>query len=366
MRFSVQFLSFFVLQVEGKEGQTSKNYKHYQTLDEDEYELSQIKNFLHAEFTRTAKRKVEKNPSSEQPPTKVATFLVEPGHELTSNPNFNLFARLRTVDNKDDFKNACDDLVRSYLDTSSVRGGALIVSQVKLDTHLDDPFVFVMKCDFEKQIARISDERSLISEVEMAISARNMKSIQYPHMPEEGMIEEWELKVHQSSHARYFEDFLKFVTYEQSIPEIVNERVMDYVQTYVEEKWPDAGNVERQREEQDLELWAASDKRDLQEKWEPQQVIEAAERIVEIKPEIEIRVKLGDTSVKGLLADFGFRMHIAKLGDHYAMVIEGESFTFEKGFSPVELLQPDSFENLAQQLIEKANRPSEPDDEMPY
>lgn len=121
-----------------------------------------------------------------------------------------MFARLRGADDKESFKNACDDLVRSYLDTSAVRGGALIISQAVMSTHSDDPFIFVMKCDFDEKIARISDERSLISEVEMAISARNMKSIQYPYMFEEGMMDEWELKIHQSSHARYFEDFLKF------------------------------------------------------------------------------------------------------------------------------------------------------------
>ncbi len=64
-----------------------------------------------------------------------------------------------------------------------------------------------------------------------------MKSIMYPYMLEEGMNDEWELKIHQSSHARYFEDFLKFVTYEQSMPEIVNEHVMGFVQNYVETKW---------------------------------------------------------------------------------------------------------------------------------
>nr|WP_281172512.1 DUF3900 domain-containing protein [Ectobacillus panaciterrae] len=32
--------------------------------------------------------------------------------------------------------------------------------------------------------------------VEMAITTKNMKSIQYPYMPEEGMIEERELKIH--------------------------------------------------------------------------------------------------------------------------------------------------------------------------
>ncbi|MDQ0194296.1 hypothetical protein J2T20_002664 [Paenibacillus wynnii] len=37
----------------------------------------------------------------------------------------------------------------------------------------DNPFVFIMKCDFEPKIARSADEKSLISQVEMAISARN-------------------------------------------------------------------------------------------------------------------------------------------------------------------------------------------------
>ncbi|MHA0857979.1 DUF3900 domain-containing protein [Paenibacillus sp. CMAA1364] len=353
MRFNVQYLSFFVIQVEGRDGQTVKNYKHYQTLDDQQYLDSEISKFLDGEFARTAKRKVEKNPSSEQPPTKIGRFIVEPGHDLDSNPNFNLFLRLRTTDNSEDFKNACDDLIRSYLDTSAVRGGALIIVQAVLPTHLDDPFIFVFKCDFEQKIARISDEKSLVSQVEMAINARNMKSIQYPYMPEEGIIEDWELKIHQSSHARYFEDFLKFVTYEQSIPEIVNEHVMDFVQTYyVETKWPDASQEERHQEERELELWAASDKRSLHEKLEPEQVIEAASRIVEIKPEIEIKFKLDETLIKGLLSDYGYKIHLTKLNDGYAVIIEGDAFTFDKSYSPVELLQPESFRVVSERLLQ--------------
>lgn len=58
---------------------------------------------------------------------------------------------------------------------------------------------------------------------------------------------------------------------------------MGFVQTYVENKWPDESMEERQQVERELEVWAASEKRDIQEKWEPMQVAEAAERIVEIK-----------------------------------------------------------------------------------
>lgn len=355
MRFNVQHLSFFVIQVESREGQAVKSYKHYQTLDSQEYVDSEISKFLDGEFARISKRKVEKNPNSEQPPTKIGRFIVEPGHDLDSNPNFNLFLRLRTTDNKEDYKNACDDLLRSYLDTSAVRGGALIIVQAVLSTHLDDPFIFVLKCDFEQKIARISDEKSLVSQVEMAINARNMKSIQYPYMPEEGIVEDWELKIHQSSHARYFEDFLKFVTYEQSIPEIVNEHVMEFVQTYVENKWPDSSHEERHQEERELELWAASDKRNLQEKWEPEQVVEAANRIIEIKPEIEIKFKLGETFIKGFLADYGDKIHLTKLRDGYAVIIEGDAFTFDKSYSPVELLQPESFRAVADRLLQSQN-----------
>lgn len=367
MKFSIKHLSFFVINVEGKESQTIKNYKHYQTLDAYEYLDSEIKVFLDGEFNRIAKRKVEKNPSAEQAPTKIGRFIVEPGYELDSNPNFNMFARLRGAEDKEDYKNACDDLVRSYLDTSSVRGGALIIVQAVLTNVSEDPFIFVLKCDFEQKIARISDEQSLISQVEMAISARSMKSIQYPYMEEEGMVDEWELKIHQSSHARYFEDFLKFVTYELSIPEIVNEHVMEFVQTYVETKWPDENESERQQVEKELEIWAASEKRDIQDKWEPAQVVEAAERIVEIKPEIELKFRIGDTMVKGRLADFGELIHIAKLDGRYAVILEGDSFTFDKAFSPVELLQPEPFEVVAKRILEK-KIPQEytEDDGIPY
>lgn len=354
MNFTVEFLSFFVIQIDGKDGQGGKNYKHYATMDDYDYEESDVKKFLDGEFSRISKRKVEKHPSTEQAPTKIGRFIVEPEHDLSSNPNFNMFARLRAASDKENFKNACDDLVRMYLDTSAVRGGALIVVQAIMGTHSDDRFIFVLKCDFEPKIARISESK-LVSEVEMAISARNMKSIMYPYLIEEGMLDEWELKIHQSSHARYFEDFLKFVTYEQSMPEIVNEHVLGFVQDYVETRWPDADNEERQQEERELELWAGSEKRDLQEKWEPVQVMEAAERIVELKPEMDIRFKLDDTSIRGLLADFGVKLHITRLHDRYALILEGDSFMFDKSYSPIELLQPEDFSTVVQRLQAKRN-----------
>ena len=52
MDFEVKFLSFFVIQVEGKGDQADKRDKHFQTLDAVEYENSSLKDFLDGEFTK--------------------------------------------------------------------------------------------------------------------------------------------------------------------------------------------------------------------------------------------------------------------------------------------------------------------------
>jgi hypothetical protein len=349
MNFTVQYLSFFVIQAEGD----SRGYKHYRTLDAESYLTSEIRQFLDGEFARIVKRKVEKNPDSEHAPTKIGRFHVEPGHELSSNPNYNLFQRLRTAGNKDEFLNYCDDLIRTYMDTSAVRGGALIVASAKLTQFFDEPFIFVLKCDFEQKVVRIADERTLIAQVDMAISARNMKSIQYPFMPEEGMLEEYELKIHQASHARYFEDFLKFVTYEKSMPEIVGEQVYSMVKQYIEEKWQDQAAEERQEEEERLQVWAASEKRDLQERWEHEQVVEAAVQLTVHKQDLELKFKLDHISVKGFLADYGGQIHIAQENGRYVVLIEGDLFQFDKGVSPIELLKPEKLDDVIRRIREK-------------
>ncbi|WNQ13817.1 DUF3900 domain-containing protein [Paenibacillus aurantius] len=365
MDFTVDYLSFFVIQLEGVDGQSSKHYKHYQTLDRDDYEDSEIKGFLDAELKRTAKRKVEKHPSTEQAPTKIGRFIVEPGHDLTSNPNYNLFMRLASAGNKESFLDFCDELVRDYLETSAVRGGALIIVRARLTKYFDEPFLFVLKCDFESNIVRITDERSLIGQVEMAINARNIKSIQYPHMPEEGMREEWELKIHQSSHARYFEDFLKFVYYEKSMPEIVTDQVMGMVQEYIEQKWQEPEHEERKKVEQDIELWAASEKRELQEKWDHGQVREAAARMIEYQPELEMKFKVNDIMVRAKLADYGDKLHISKLNGRYVVLIEGDSLLFDKGFSPVELLEPEDLHQVIDRVQTKSWNGEEEDAGQP-
>ncbi|WP_199620033.1 DUF3900 domain-containing protein [Paenibacillus alkalitolerans] len=350
MEFTVQYLSFFVIQTAAQGADTDKTFRHYQTLDAFDYADSELKSFLDGEFARICKRKVEKHPQSDVVPTKIGSFIVEPGFELASNPNWALFHRLRTADNKEQFHAYSDEMVRMYMDTSAVRGGAFIVARAKLNKWFDDPFLFIMKCDFEPKIARISDEKHLIAAVEMAISARNIKSIQYPHMPEEGMSEEGELKIHQASHARYFEDFLKFVSYEKSMPEIVTQQVTSMVQQYMEQKWQETYNEEREQEEQSFEVWSASEKRELQEKWSHDQVAAATMQVVEHKPDIELKLKLDDVTVKGRMAAYGDSIHIARFNGKYVVLIEGDSFLFEKNVSPVELLQPPELEELLREL----------------
>ncbi|MDQ0175403.1 DUF3900 domain-containing protein [Bacillus chungangensis] len=351
MDFQIRFLSFYVIQVDGKDEQANKHFKHFQTLDTDEYENNALKDFLDGELTKIVKRKVERHPKSEAAPTKIGRFIVEPGHDLSSNPNYNMFHQLRFAETKEAFKALSEAFIRAYLDTSAVRGGAFLVASATPKKYFDDSFVFIMKCDFEPKVASIADESSLIRKVEMAITTKNMKSIQYPYMPEEGMIEEQDVKIHQASHARYFEDFLKFVEYGESMPEIMRSQVKTMVEEHFQEVLKD-NSEELQQFEQEMEIWETSPKRDIQERLTTTEVMEAAAHIVEHTPEAELKMSLGETSVKGLLADFGESIHLAKVNERYVLLIEADSITFEKGVSPIEFLKP---ENL-QEVIEKMNK----------
>ncbi len=353
MDFEVQYLSFYVVQVEGKGDQADKRYKHFQTLNEEEYESSHLKEFLDGEFAKIVKRKVERHPKTDEVPTKLGYFIVEEGHDLTSNPNYNLFHRVRFAESKEDFQQESEKFAIAYVDTSAVRGGAFIVARAKLRKFFDDAFVFILKCDFEPKVASISDESTLIRQVEMAITTKNMKSIQYPYMPEEGMIQDNELKINQSSHARYFEDFLKFVEYGQSMPEIVKTQVIEMVRGHMEETF-EPESEEREQLENAMEIWAASDKRELQERFEPEQVIEAAAQIIEHTPELELKMKLDHISVKGLLADYGDSIHLSKVNGKYVIMIEADTITFEKGFSPVEFAKPDEIGTVVERIRQKS------------
>ncbi|GGD67504.1 DUF3900 domain-containing protein [Paenibacillus nasutitermitis] len=349
MDFIVHHLSFFVIQGDGADN-AAKTFQHFQTLDQEGYADSELKAFLDGEFQRICKRKAERHPVTENAPTKIGRFIAEPGYELDSNPNYNLFQRLRDAGTNQEFHSYADELIRLYMDAAAVRGGALIVVKATPNRHTDEPLLFILKCDFEPKIARISDEKSLISHVEMAISARNMKSIQYPFMPEEGMLELWELKIHQASHARYFEDFLRFVSYEKAMPELMSEQMITMVHEYMDEKWQGQEGEEREQEAQRFEIWAASEKRELQESWTHEQVSAAAEQLVEQQPNLSVAFKLDGVSVKGPLAEFGRSIHFATYKGRYIALVEGDAFQFDRSVSPVELLQPPDLLEVLEQL----------------
>lgn len=171
-------------------------------------------------------------------------------------------------------------------------------------------------------------------------------------MPEEGMVEPGELKIHQASHARYFEDFLKFVDYGESMPEIMKAQVMNMVQEHVHETFAD-NSEELQQFEQAMEVWEASEKREIQERLDTHQVIEATAQIVEHTPDAEMRMTIGNTSVKGLLSDFGENVHLGKINGRYVLLVDAESIVFEKGVSPIEFYKPDDVMAILERIRQK-------------
>ncbi|WLR52865.1 DUF3900 domain-containing protein [Bacillus tianshenii] len=350
MDFDIQFLSFFV--VEGTE-QADKTYKHYQTLHTEEYLNSALQPFLDGELMKITKRKVERHPKSPQAPTKIGRFIVEEGYNFDTNPNFNQFNRVREAQTKEAFEQASVELVKAYMDTSAIRGGALIIVRAKLNKYFDEPFVFLLKCDFEPKVASITDEQSLIHQVEMAITTKNMKSIQYPYMPEEGMVEEGELKIHQSSHANYFEDFLKFVSYEEPMPHIMKNQVMGMVQQHISESYEE--NSEAQSSfKKDLEVWETSPEREIREHLTTEQVSEATSYLIEQTPDVDLKMKVDHIAIKALLSDFAEQIHIAKVNGRYVLLIEGDTISFDKqSYSPVEFLRPDELHEVVDKIVKK-------------
>ncbi|MEI5906829.1 DUF3900 domain-containing protein [Bacillus spongiae] len=352
MDFTISYLSFYVVQVEGSGEEAHKKYKHYQTMDTTGYEQSPLKTFLDGELARIVKRKVDRHAKSDNAPTKIGRFIVEQGHDLTSNPNYNLFHKARFAESTEKFREMTDAFAQTYIDTSAVRGGVFLVVSAKLTKFFDDPFLFMLKCDFEPKVASITDEATMIHNVELAITTKNMKSIVYPYMPEEGMMDPVELKIHQASHARYFEDFLKFIEYERSMPEIVKTQVIEMVSDHIEEVF-EAESTEKAEFEEAVEHWAVSPKRELQERLTTEQVIEATQHIVEQAPEVELKLKLDHISVKSLLSDFGDTVHLAKVNGRYVLMIESEQITFEKGFSPIEFHRPDDLHSVIEKIAKK-------------
>ncbi len=75
--------------------------------------------------------------------------------------------------------------------------------------------------------------------------------------------------------------------------------------------------------------------------------MEATAHIVEHTPDAELKMKLGETEIKGLLADFGESIHLAKVvNGRYVALIEVESILFEKGTSPIGFHKPDDLHGI--------------------
>lgn len=350
MEFDIHFLSFYVINIDNEKD--TKQYTHYQTMDTDQFEQSPLASFLEGELQKIVKRKAQHHPNSDQVPTKIGRFVTELGHPLESNPNYALFQRALSVTTTNDFQNESETFVKTYIQTSAVRGGVFLVCQAQPKKYYSDKFCFVLKCDFQDHIATLADSKSLIKKVERAFTTKNMKSIQYPQMIEEGMVEKAELKIHQSSHARYFEDFLPNVEYGDSMPSILRNQVQTLLEEHANETF--TASDERAAFNERLELWAASETRELQEQLSTHQVMEASAQISEHSPEATTRMKLGETEIKAPVSDFGENVHLAKLGERYVVLIEAEQIQFDKHVSPVEFLKPEGFETIAERIKKKS------------
>ncbi|GAK02673.1 LOW QUALITY PROTEIN: hypothetical protein JCM19037_923 [Geomicrobium sp. JCM 19037] len=353
MEFNVKFLSFYVIEVEGSGDDASRYYKHYQTLDQDQFDESELKDFLDGELKKIVKRKAEHHPKSDQVPTKIGRFLTEADYPLDSNPNYALFQKTIRAETSDVFTEHSNAFAKLYTETAAVRGGVFLVASAVPKKYFSDEFVFILKCDFEPKVASISDESSFCERSEYAITTKNMKSIQYPFMIEEGMVQPAELKIHQASHARYFQDFLAFVEYGDSVPVMMREQVKEMMTEHISESFTEESE-EKVNWERSLDEWETSDKREINEHLETHQVVEASAQIVEQTPEARIQVKLGETEVKGLLADFGESLHIAKLNGRYVLIAEADELTFEKGATPVEFYKPEDIYSLIKKMNDRS------------
>ncbi len=347
MEFSISYLSFYVIEIDQQKDQ--RTYSHYQTLDAATFENSALSQFLEGELKRIVKRKAQSHPNHAQAPTKLGEFVTEGNHPLESNPNYALFQRALHATTSTDFKKESESFVETYVQTSAVRGGVFLVCQAKPKKYFDDLFLFILKCDFQDDIAVLSDANTLVKKVERAITTKNMKSIQYPYMIEEGMLEHTKVKIHQSSHARYFEDFLPFVTYGDPMPEVIKTQVQTMVQDHVNETFSSESS-ERQEMEERLESWSASETRELQEQLNHHQVVEATAAITAHIPDSKTTIKLGDVVVKFPLDAYGDNVHLAKYNDRYVLVVDAEQVTFDKNASPIEFLKPDHLEAVIQRM----------------
>jgi hypothetical protein len=67
-------------------------------------------------------------------------------------------------------------------------------------------------------------------------------------------------------------------------------------------------------------------------------------------PEAELKLKLGDTHIKRVLADFGENVHLGKINGRYVLLVEADTIEFEKGVSPIEFHRPDELGEIIERI----------------
>lgn len=74
-----------------------------------------------------------------------------------------------------------ENIGSTYLDTNTACSGVLLLATANLRKYFSESFLFMMKCAFELKVANTLDENTMIIQAELAITTKNMKSIQYPY-----------------------------------------------------------------------------------------------------------------------------------------------------------------------------------------
>ncbi|WP_286182181.1 DUF3898 domain-containing protein [Peribacillus sp. JNUCC41] len=154
----------------------------------------------------------------------------------------------------------------------------------------------------------------------------------------------------KASHARYFENFLKFVEYGESMPEIMKNQVIHMVMSmYPHNSKKTVTNCTNSKK-RPKRVKSVKSRSVLKPIWssKPQP------RLSRDTPEAELRMKLGSTSIKGLLADFGDSIHLGKINGKYVLMIESNTIEFDKGVSPIEFHGPDELQVLIEKIKNKS------------
>lgn len=89
------------------------------------------------------------------------------------------------------------------------------------------------------------------------------------------------------------------------------------------------------------------------EHFSTQEVMETVTQIMEHASEVELKLQADHISVKGLLAYFWEQIYIAKMNGCYMLMIEADSLSFEKVFSPIKFLNPDELEKVIERVAGK-------------